>query len=56
LLIAGEAVEFIQFDIFRPNAGDVFLVSGFGLDSGALNPTLDHDRMNALDARDGHWA
>jgi hypothetical protein len=52
MLLAGEAVEFIQFDVLSPNACDDFLVGGFGLQAGAINPALNSGRMNAFDAGD----
>jgi len=50
MLLASEAVEFIQFDIFCTDAGDDFLVSRPGLDASAFNPALNGSRMNAFDA------
>jgi hypothetical protein len=52
MLLASEAVEFIQFDILSRNARDDFSVGGFGLDTGPINPTLNGGRMNAFDAGD----
>src|SRR5262245_6305065 len=49
---AGEAVEFIQFDVLSRNARDDFLVGRFGLDTGPINPPLNGSRMNAFDAGD----
>ncbi len=53
---AGKAMELIQFDILSRNACDDFLVSGFGLDTGPINPSLYGGRMNAFDARHGFRA
>jgi hypothetical protein len=36
---ASVAVEFIHFDVLSRNARDNFLVGGFGLDTGPLNPS-----------------
>src|SRR5262245_66445763 len=52
MLLAGKAVEFIQFDVLSPNACDYFLVGDFGLQAGAINPALNSGRMNAFDAGD----
>jgi hypothetical protein len=52
MLGACEAVEFIQFDVLGRNACDDFLVGGFGLHTGAINPPLICGRMNAFDACD----
>ena len=56
MLLAGEAVEFIQFDILRRNACDNLPVGGFGLQAGALDPPSDGGRMDAFDASDGFRA
>jgi hypothetical protein len=52
MLLASEAVKFIQFDILSRNACDDLLVGGFGLQTGAINPAPDGGRMNAFDASD----
>ena len=43
MLLASEAVEFIQFDVVSRNACDDFLIGGFGLQTGAINPALNAD-------------
>jgi hypothetical protein len=53
---AGKAMEFIQFDVLSRNARDDFLVGGFGLDTGPINPSLYGGRMNAFDSRHGFRA
>ncbi len=50
MLLASEAVEFIQFDVLSQNACNDLLVGGFGLQTGAINPPLNGGRMNAFDA------
>jgi hypothetical protein len=52
---AGEAVEFIQFDVLSRIARDDLLVGGFGLGKGPINSSL-YGRMNAFDARHGFKA
>lgn len=53
MLLAGEAVKFIQFDIFRVDTGDDLLSGGLGLDAGALNPAPDSGRMYSFDQGNG---
>ena len=50
MLLTGETVEFIQFDVLSRNACDDFLVGGSGLRTGAINPSLNSSWMNAFDA------
>jgi hypothetical protein len=50
---SGEAVKFIQLDIFGRDLSDDFLISGLSLGASAFNPTLHSRRMNAFDASDG---
>jgi hypothetical protein len=45
---AGEAVEFIKLDVLSRNARDDFLVSGFGLDAGPINPLLYRALFHSL--------
>src|SRR5882672_2547127 len=52
MLLPGETVEFIQFDVLSRDSCDDFLVSGLGLRTGAINPAPDGGRMNAFDASD----
>ena len=53
---AGEAMDFIQFNVLSRNACDDFFVGGFGLNTGPINPSLYGGRMNAFDARHGFGA
>jgi hypothetical protein len=52
MLLAGETVEFIQFNILSRNGCDDFLIGGFGLRTGAINPALNGGRMNAFNTSD----
>jgi hypothetical protein len=52
MLLASETVEFIQFDVLSRDGCNDFLIGGFGLRTGAINPTPDGSRMNAFDAGD----
>jgi hypothetical protein len=52
MLLAGEAIEFIQLDVLSRNACNDFLIGGFGLRTGAINPAPDGGRLNAFDASD----
>ena len=53
---ACETVEFIQFNVLSRNARDDFLVGGFGLRTGSINPALNGGRMNAFDTGHGFRA
>src|SRR5262245_7879307 len=52
VLLAGEAVEFIQFDVLSRNARVDFRSCGRGRRTGSINPAPDGGRMNAFDASD----
>ena len=48
-----EAVEFVQLNVFGPDLINDLLIGGSAVYGGAINPSLDSRRANALDARDG---
>ena len=51
-----DAVEFVQLNVFGPDLINDFLVGGSAVYGGAINPSLDSRRANALDAPNGFWA